>query len=340
METNFWNGKNVVLLGGASLIGVHLANALAQLPINHLRVADDESAGKREYLNNLEDVEFLPYDLRDYALAVSATRNMDIVFDLAAAHGGRGYVSGHAVELWDNLSLSSTIFRACAKNNVEKVIFSSSACAYPVNIQQDINQILYLNERMIDYKNIQQADGAYGTEKLISEIMLDAYIEAGRFKGCSTRSYTVYGALMKESHAICALIAKAMLKLDPYPVWGDGNQIRNWTHVTDNVAGAILAAENLDRGAINIGVEDRLTPRMAMDEIFKCFDWWPTAVHFQVDKPVGPPNRVSDSRQLRALGWTPKMSFSDGIRATVDWYLATHNVEDVRKNLERSLTER
>ena len=56
----------------------------------------------------------------------------DIVFHLASQHGGRGYVSGHATNLWNNLELDTTIFRACADVGVEKVIFSSSACAYHI----------------------------------------------------------------------------------------------------------------------------------------------------------------------------------------------------------------
>lgn len=340
---NFWKNKRVVLLGGASLIGTHLAYALLRIGVHRLTIVDDFSSGRWENVQpmlELPSVHVVMGDLRNPNTAHAAVFNEDIVFHLAAQHGGRGYVAGHKVELYDNLSLDANIFRACAEAKVYKVIFSSSACAYPIEIQNDTQRELYLSEDMIDYNRHLPADGAYGTEKLIGEAMLDAYIEQGAFKGCSTRSFTVYGNLMKENHAIAALIAKTMLKQDPFEIWGNGFQVRNWTHVLDNVRGALLAAEHLDRGAVNIGVEDRLTPRIACDIIWDIMGWHPVDVALLIDKPVGPVNRVADATKLKSLGWRPQVSFEEGLRSTIEWYVNTHSVEELRENFERKLTER
>lgn len=342
--SSFWNNKEIVLLGGASLIGSHLARALYDLPVGSLKIVDDLSSGKIENLHylgiDLKNVEFQAMDLREYRDTLKAVIHSDIVFNLASQHGGRGYVAGHKVELYDNASLSSTIFRACSVAGVEKVIFSSSACAYPIELQQNTNELLYLGEDMIDYDRLLPADGAYGTEKLFSEAMLDAYVERGDFKGVSTRSFTVYGPLMKENHAIAALIAKVMIRQEPFEIWGNGYQIRNWTFVEDNVWGALLAAEKIDRGAVNIGVENRLTPIDAARLIWKIMDWTPPTWRPLVDKPVGPVNRVADANKLKSLGWKPRYSFEEGLRKTIDWYLSTHTVEEVQKDFERKLTER
>lgn len=343
--SDFWRNKNVVLLGGASLIGTHLAQKLMTThDIKSLKIVDDLSAGKRSNVNSLlgNIVSFQRADLRDYQKALEAVWYADIVFHLAAQHGGRGYVASHDVELYDNLDLDATIFRACADARVEKVIFSSSACAYPVDLQTNSNDLIYLSEDLIDYKNIRQADGAYGMEKLIGEAMLDAYIEKGYFKGCSTRSFTVYGPLMGESHAIAALIAKTLIKQSPLEIWGDGEQIRNWTYVEDNINGALLAAEYLDRGAINIGIEERLTPNIAIDVIWDILgiQYIPDEIIRNPLKPVGPRNRVADATKLKSLGWKPEFTFEEGLRKTIDWYVATHNVDDLKKDLERKLTER
>ena len=333
----YWEDKNVVLLGGANLIGTHLAKALLPLA-NLVYVVDNFSSGKRENI---------PYgcipmeaDCRNYDEVSDILRKKDIVFHLAAQHGGRGYVASHRTELYDNLSIDATVFRACADVGVEKVIFSSSACAYPIDLQTNSDDVVYLSEGLIDYNNMRQADGPYGTEKLVGEQMLDAYIEMGAFKGCSTRSFTVYGPLMNESHAVAALIAKTMIHQDPFEVWGDGKQIRNWTYVEDNVAGALLAAEYLDRGAINVGIDDRLTPLMACDHIWNIMGWHPEFQHKQGDKPVGPRNRVADSTKLRSLGWSPKYTFQEGLEKTIEWYTSTHDVDELRQTLERKLTER
>lgn len=341
--SDFWKDKCVALFGGANLIGTHLAMALKPIA-KRVVIVDDLSSGNIDNVPMGENVWFHRIDLRNYdeTIQVLKVREVDIVFHLAAQHGGRGYVATHDVELYNNLELDTTIFRACADAGVEKVIFSSSACAYPVDLQTNADELVYLSEDLIDYKNMRQADGAYGMEKLLGEAMLDAYIEKGYFKGCSTRSFTVYGPLMNESHAIAALIAKAIINQEPYEVWGDlqNLQIRNWTYVEDNVAGALLAAEYIDRGAINIGIEDRLTPLDVLRGIEKYLDWHPKTINFLPNKPIGPRNRVANSKLLKSLGWKPSVTFEEGLRRTIDWYVSTHNVEDLKKDLERKLTER
>lgn len=343
--SSYWYGKKVSLLGGASLIGTHLAEALIFKGVSELRIVDDFSAGKVSNLTNLVDkygVGVNRADLREYSSASKAVEGADIVFHLAAQHGGRGYVASHKTELYDNLSLDTTIFRACAEQGVEKVIFSSSACAYPIDLQTNSDQYVYLSEGMIDYDNVRQADGAYGMEKLLGEMILDAYIERGYFKGCSTRSFTVYGPLMGETHAIAALIAKTMVRQEPFEIWGDEKnlQVRNWTYVEDNVEGALLAAEHLDRGAINVGIGQRLTPKDAVEIIWDYMGWTPSEVKWLSDKPIGPRNRVADDSKLKDLGWYPKYFFEDGLHKTIDWYLRTHNEHELRRDLERKLTER
>jgi nucleoside-diphosphate-sugar epimerase len=147
---------------------------------------------------------------------------------------------------------------------------------------------------------------------------------------------------MNESHAIAAFIAKTMVQQDPFEIWGnpEREQIRNWTFVDDNVAGALLAAEYLDRGAINIGIEERYRPSDALLYIWSVMGWRPKNLNWRSDKPTGPRNRVADATKLKSLGWKPSVTFEDGLRKTIDWYVRTHNVEDLKRDLERKLTER
>lgn len=333
---SYWKDKRVILIGGANLIGSHLYKAILSIS-REVIVVDNLSSGKRKNINGT----VYNRDCRNYEEVSDLLHPGDIVFHLAAQHGGRGYVASHDVELYNNLELDTTIFRACADAKVEKVIFSSSACAYPMEYQMDINTTIPLREDFIDYKSLKPADGAYGTEKLIGEVMLDAYIARGLFKGCSTRSFTVYGPLMGETHAIAALIAKSMIKQNPFEIWGTGNEGRNWTWVEDNVAGALLAAEHLDRGAINIGIEERYTPYEAAKMIWDIMEWEePFSMNFRPDKPVGPRNRVADATKLKSLGWKPSVTFEEGLRKTIYWYVSTHDVETLKQDLERRLTER
>lgn len=336
---SFWQGKQVAVLGGAALIGSHLIEELLKLPIKNLWVADDLSSGKRE--NVPSQVAIQVTDLRNYEDACLAVSRADVVFHLACSHGGRGYVDTHRLECIDNVSLDATVFRACAEQGVKKVVFASSACAYPVDLQTDMSKPAYLRETQIDYKDIRQPDGEYGLAKLVGEIALDSYIEAGKFEGVACRFFTVMGERMKPNHAILALIAKTFVRQEPFQIWGHPNVIRNWTYVTDTVCGMLLAAEKMTRGAVNIGVERPITVHDAALTVWKTMGWTPSDIEFLGDAPVGVVSRVADAEKAcLLLGWKAQVRFEDGVKRIVDWYVANHNVDEVRASLEKSLTER
>ena len=88
----------------------------------------------------------------------------------------------------------------------------------------------------------------YGWAKLMAELTLQAYHRSTSSAPASCRYFTVYGPRGVENHAVIAMIARAFVRQDPFDVWGDGKQIRNWTYVDDIVSGTILAAEKINDG--------------------------------------------------------------------------------------------
>ena len=100
------------------------------------------------------------------------------------------------------------------------------------------------------------ADGEYGWAKLMGELQLRAFCKQFGHSGIACRIFTAYGERENESHAVIALIAKAAARLDPFPIWGDGLQTRNFTYVQDTVTGIALAGANLDGfDVVNIGTD-------------------------------------------------------------------------------------
>jgi nucleoside-diphosphate-sugar epimerase len=140
---------------------------------------------------------------------------------------------------------------------------------------------------------------------------------------------------------VIAMIARAFLRHDPFDVWGNGEQIRNWTHVSDIVAGTILAAEKIDDGtAVNLGTMERTRVIDAVREVLR-YTHHDAQIRFLLDKPVGPMNRVADNTLARRLlGWDPQVKFVDGLRRTIDWYFASKDRATLAADLERKLTER
>ena len=145
--------------------------------------------------------------------------------------------------------------------------------------------------------------------------------------GCSLRFVTAYGPRENETHAIIALIYKAVEKMDPYQIWGDGNQERDFTYVEDIVDGCLLAAEKQidDGSAVNLGTGTRYKIKEVVNMIFEILNWKPKEFVFETDKPVGVLSRALDnSKAKQLLGWEPKFTLKEGLTKTIEWYVNTH----------------
>jgi nucleoside-diphosphate-sugar epimerase len=93
----------------------------------------------------------------------------------------------------------------------------------------------------------------HGWAKLMAETALHHYYKNWGMESASRRSFTVYGPRGAENYAVIALTSRGCVKQEPFVVWGNGQQIRNWTYIDDIVNGTILAAEKIDDGtAVNI----------------------------------------------------------------------------------------
>lgn len=343
---SFWSSRNVMVTGGASFIGSHLVERLLKLG-SSVSVVDDLTSGKLENLTAVEgDINFSRGDLRDPVFADRVIKGHDLVFHLAACHGGRGYIDSHPVECSTNLILDGTVFATAAAAGVERICFASSACVYPVNLQASSTNghAVYLKEEWADpfIAGRAAADGEYGWAKLMGEMTLRAYQRQRGLKAVSCRLFTAYGERENETHAVMALIAKAFVMMDPYLIWGPGEQDRNFTYVGDIADGMILAAEKVtDASAINIGTAEHIKIRDAARLIFDLTGFHPERTAFDTDKPVGVFSRAADlSRTRSLLGWEPATSFRDGLRKTIDWYYGAHSREGVLDRLELLLTER
>jgi nucleoside-diphosphate-sugar epimerase len=328
--------------GGCSFIGSHLVDALVARQARSIRVVDDLSTGELGNIALHVDagrVEFVPGDLRDPGLAGTAMDDVDVVFHLAAIHGGRGFIDLHQSECAANLVLDGTVIAAAVKAGVDRLVFASSGCVYPVGLQSDVTHTVMLSEPMAGPPY--DPDGIYGWAKLSTELTLEALYRERGFQSASCRLFTVYGERCHESHAILALIARAFVEQRPFEVWGDGSQIRNWTFVSDIVRGLILAAENIsDASAVNLGTEEPISVMQAARLVLE-MSGHDAELKFLTEMPTGPLNRVAKhERASEILGWWPEVSFPEGLRRTVEWYFATQHLDTVVERVTSGLVER
>lgn len=336
-----WRGRKVLVTGGASFIGSHLVDALVRMGAR-VRVVDNLSSGRTENIRGhveAGEIEFLNQDLMEPGVIRRAMDGMEIVFHLAADHGGRGYVDLHQVECSTNLILDGMIFKTAHEIGVDKVVYASSGCVYPNHVQMDTTEEIYLTEDMVGPPY--DSDNMYGWAKLMGELTLKSYYNQFGMKSASCRYFTVYGPRGVENHAVIAMIARAFIGADPFEVWGTGDQVRNWTYIGDIVEGTVLAAERVDdASAVNLGTMERIRVMEAVKEVLR-YTGHKARIVTRPEMPTGPLNRVAENKLAkRLLGWEPRVSFIEGLHSTIDWYFSNRDREQVRVALERMLTER
>jgi nucleoside-diphosphate-sugar epimerase len=349
-----WKDRSVLVTGGASFIGSHLVDSLLKKGAT-VTVADDFSSGK---LENLEhrlkqrpkgtwrsgNLFIHRVDLKDRRLTRRVMKDVEAVFHLAAQHGGRGYIHTHPAECCTNMALDQIVFEEAWRAGVEHVCFASSACVYPDYLQEEAGSSYLLKEEDADpfVRDKAFADLEYGWAKLMAETTLRAYHREYGLKSSSVRIFTAYGERENETHAIIALIAKALVRMDPFEIWGTGDQDRNFTYVGDIVDAMLLAAEKIDDASpVNAGRADRITLNQAAETVFNLVGWRPQKINHDLSKPVGVASRAADlTRAKNLLSWEPKLSYEDGFKRTIDWYRAHRNLEHVRRDLPRLLMER
>ncbi len=186
------------------------------------------------------------------------------------------------------------------------------------------------------------ADLEYGWAKLMGEMALAAYHKQYGMKTAAVRIFTAYGPRENETHAIIALIAKAFIEMDPYVIWGTGDQDRNFTYVQDIVDGLMLASEKIEDGSpLNAGRDDRLTLNQAAELVFNITRWRPETVHHDLSKPQGVASRAADMTLANThFGWKPKVDYSEGFKKTINWYFKNKDKSEVQSKIERLLLER
>lgn len=345
-KSSNWIDKRVLVTGGASFIGSHLVDSLVQLGTK-VTVVDNLSSGKIQNLEqSVNQVKFIQKDL-EYITKDEISKIFDdqnIVFHLAAVHGGRGFIQTHPADVCSNLSIDHHVFEAALNGNVENIVFSSTACVYPDSLQSKVGSDYNLKESDSDVSKLDtflSADIEYGWSKLMGEMQTNAFIKQYGLKACPVRFVTAYGPRENETHAIIALIHKAFQKMDPYPIWGDGEQERDFTYVEDIVSGTIKAAESIFDGTpVNLGTGHRYKIIEVVRTIFGIIGWEPEKIKFEESMPVGPLSRALDNtRAKELLGWEPKFSLKQGLMKTIEWYSSSRrpkNEENINILLERS----
>ena len=337
--TRFYKHKKVFVSGGAGFIGHHLVDALITRTA-HTTIGDNLSTGSITNVLRTWKKHKISYrktswgyqagvhklvvvDFQELKDTVNALKGQEIVFHLAANIGGRGYIDTHPADCCDGFSINQNMVKAAHLVGVDRFQFASSACVYPIDLQNTYNSKYLLKETDAFKNNWGNADKEYGWAKLAGEMALKAYCDQYKLKGVSTRYVTAYGPWENDTHAITMLIRRAVERQDPYVIWGTGKQDRDFTYVDDIISGTLAASEHITNGdAVNLGTSKRYTISEMTEMIFDIVGWKPKKIVYDTTKPEGVKTRALDIKKAKKLmHWEPKFTLRKGLEKTVEWFV-------------------
>jgi len=144
---SFWNGRRVLVTGGAGFIGSHLVRKMLDLECI-VSVADNFSRGDRENIRPfIDSIHLYPLDLTEPENCLTCTKDIDYIFHLAASVGGIHYIKKESVGgLTPSILMNTNILEAARRNDVERFLFTSSACVYEEKSQKDDRMVFRQQE--------------------------------------------------------------------------------------------------------------------------------------------------------------------------------------------------
>ena len=311
-----FKNANVLVTGGAGFIGVNLINKLLS-----------EGAKVRATLHHRDPVikddrvEYIKGDLRLEEECEKAVNGIDYVFMCAAnTSGAKVMATTPLVHLTPNMLMNIQMLQASYRAEVKKFLFISTNTVYPLTDfavkESDVTNEFYESYHIVAWM------------KRFTEIVCDMYSNRIKkpMKTVVVRPGNLYGPYDKfdweKSKAIPAIMRRAIERHDPFEVWGDGMDLKDFLYIDDCIDGLMLAMEKLDEfEPINIASGIPVTIRDVLSEILKSTNYEDANVQYDSSKPTMIPKRMIDiSLAKEKLGFEPKVKLEDGIQRTVDWY--------------------
>lgn len=312
--------KRALVLGAGGFIGHHLVSAL-KTDGYFVRGVDLK---KPDFGETSAD-EFMLRDLRDQSTYSSI---LDIYFDeiyqLAADMGGAGYIftgENDASIMSSSALININLLRRLSEIKTGKIFYSSSACIYPQENQEDPDE--FTCEESTAYPA--NPDSNYGWEKLFSERLFFSYAANYKLDVSVGRYHNIYGPLCcydggkeKAPAAISRKVGEIADRTGEVEVWGDGKQTRSFLYIDDCIAATRKLLESNFAGPVNIGSEEKISINSLVELVGDIAGKDVSIKH--VSGPQGVRGRSSDNKLIEdKLAWQPSVSLRVGMTKTYQW---------------------
>lgn len=314
------DNSKILVIGGAGFIGSHVVAELLKHPVKKVIIYDNFARGKMTNIENVlndDRVEIFPYggDIREVDVLNKAMEGIDYVFHLSAMW--LLHCKDFPRTAFDvNITGTFNVLEACVRNNIKKLIYSSSASVYG-----DAVQVPMTEDHPFNNKNF------YGATKIAGESMCTAFNDRYGLNVIGLRYMNVYGP-GQDQHAVYTGVVPIMLNkiaANEAPVInGDGSQAYDFIYVEDVARANIAALESdVKIGFYNVGTEVQTSIKTLCDTILmlKKSDLKVQYIPYSEDDARQlVQNRIGSAHKAKVeIGFEYKYSLEQGLQKLIDW---------------------
>jgi UDP-glucose 4-epimerase len=325
-------GKRVLVIGGAGLIGSHVVEELLREDVREVIVFDNFCRGTHENLEQaLKDPRCRIFDIGGDILQTdildTAVKNADGVIHLAALWLLQCHEYPRAA--FDvNIRGSFNVLEACVNNGVERLVYSSSASVYGDAVQEPMAEDHPYNNWTF-----------YGATKIAGEHMMKAFHRRYGLKGVGLRYMNVYGPRQDYRGTYIAVIMKILDNIDkgvPPVVFGDGSQAYDFIYVGDTARANVCALKSdVAFGCYNVGRGIKTSIRELTEQILKITGSG-LGIRYEPAGQTFVTNRVGDTAAAeRDLGFRWTVDLEEGLKRLVAWRNSHIEAVEMRRKAQR-----
>lgn len=298
--------KTALVTGSSGFVGRHLLEALA---FRGYGVTPCDVKDGRGDTNSWNDAR---------VLARQENERYDLVVHCAAVVGGRTKIDGAPLEVAYDFGLDSDVIQFCARTRPGRVVLFSSSAAYPT-IYQEPGVRMILEEGMFGGS---EPDAIYGLCKYTLEYQARELAKLG-IPTHVFRPFSGYGSDQDDDYPWPAIMKRALAGEDPFDVWCEPRQTRDWIHIDDIVAQVFACIDADERGPINLctgeGTEFATLAHVTVDLARRARRIYPDGAprfRFRDDMPFGVHYRVGDPTRINRI-CPATINVVDGIKRSL-----------------------
>jgi nucleoside-diphosphate-sugar epimerase len=205
------------------------------------------------FVKKYQDHDITGVDLKDgndcRDLFRQSDQRFDMIIHLAAIVGGRATIEGSPLSVATDLSIDAEMCQWALRTRPGRVVYFSSSAAYPTQLQ---TQPYQLKETDINLNDVRNPDMTYGWAKLTGEYCLQ-FLEAEGIHTHVFRPFSGYGTDQDLDYPFPSYIQRGRNRANPFEIWGNGTQVRDFIHITDVVEAVDQAIQQDITGPVNLG---------------------------------------------------------------------------------------